>query len=120
LIKNKFSDRRIIIKDWLKNMSDPTVVSLQVFTYVISLVMGFILGRITSRDQSASRIDAKGSFFKPEVRQKKDVVMNERTFVTAISTDSLEKKSGELGMSTTIDDDVSVSASKLAQLKKKV
>lgn len=64
------------------------------------------------------RIDAKGSFFKPEVRQKKAVVMDERKFVTDVSTSSLEKKSGDIGTSVTVNDDVSASASRLAHLKK--
>ena len=100
-------------------MSDPIIVSLQVFAYMTSLILGFILGRMTAKPLTSDpRIDPKGSFFKPEVRQRKEVVMDERKFVTTISTDSLEKKSGELGMSTTVNDDVSASASKLAHLKK--
>ena len=100
-------------------MSDVTLLSLQIFSYVASGVLGFIVGRMSSRtfvvDQ---KVEPRGTFFKPEVRQRKDVVLDERTFVTTISTDSLVKKNGEIGTSTTVDDNVGASVSKLAQLKK--
>jgi len=99
-------------------MQDTTIISLQVFSYLISLILGFILGRVTLPRMMDNRIDAKGSFLKPEMKQKKLVMMDERKFVTEISIDSLQKKSGDLGTSVTINDDVAASASKLAHLKK--
>lgn len=98
-------------------MQDSTVISLQVFSYLTSLILGFILGRMTTLRVSDDKIDARGSFFKPEAK-KKAVVMDERRFVTDVSTSSLEKKSGDLGTSITVNDDVATSASRLAHLKK--
>lgn len=100
-------------------MSDVTLLSLQIFSYAMSGALGFILGRLTSRAVIVDeKIEPKGTFFKPEVRQRKDVVLDERTFVTTISTESLTKKNGDIGTSTVVEDNVSASASKLAQLKK--
>jgi len=95
------------------------IVTTNILLYGTAFVLGFIVGRITGKpDLSDPRIDPKGSFFKPEVRQRKVVEIDEKKFVTTISTDSLKKKGKDLGTQTIVDDDVSASASKLAMLKK--
>ncbi|MBM3194444.1 MAG: hypothetical protein FJZ60_01630 [Chlamydiae bacterium] len=63
-------------------------------------------------------VDPQGSFFKPQIRKRKNVEIDEKKFVTEISTNSLEKKGNDLGTKTIINDDVSSSVSKLALLKK--
>ena len=101
-------------------MLDAAIVSLQIFTYFVAGAIGFILGRLVDRpvQSSDSRLDPRASFLKPEAKQKKEVKLDERKFVTTISMDSLTKKNGELGTSMTVDDNVSTSVSRLAQLKK--
>jgi hypothetical protein len=99
-------------------MSDASIISLQIIAYLTALILGYSLGKISRLSSSNSSIDPKGSFLNQKNRQRKEVIMDERTFVTALSTDTLQKKSGELGTSTTVNDDVAASVSKLAQLKK--
>ena len=95
--------------------------------YLSAIVVGFILGRITGdyksvrvekRDVDDQKINAKGSFFKPEKREKKIVKIDDSTFVTTVASDSLEKKGINLGTESSVEDNVSASVSKLAQLKK--
>jgi hypothetical protein len=103
-------------------MPDATLVSLQIFSYVVAGTMGFILGRLTGRtagfEQPEFRIISKENASKPEVKQRKEITLDERKFVTTIPLDSLTDKNGELGTSTIVDDNVSTSVSRLARLKK--
>jgi hypothetical protein len=101
---------------------------ISLLLYLTALLVGFLIGRTTapvtgSRTQNSesevSNIDAKGSFFKPEKREKKVVKIDDSTFVTNVSSDSLEKKGNDLGTESSVEDDVGSSVSKLAQLKKK-
>jgi hypothetical protein len=101
---------------------------LPLLLYLTAFLIGFLFGRtmspkyvstmVSSNDTS---IDTKGSFFKPEKREKSEkkvVKIDDSTFVTNVSSESLEKKGSTLGTETTVEDDVGSSASKLAQLKK--
>lgn len=100
-------------------MPDAAIISLQIFTYFAAGAIGFILGRLSDRSGiSDTRAEPKTSFLRPEVKQKKEIKLDERKFVTTVSMDSLTKKNGELGTSMMVDDNVSASVSKLAQLKK--
>lgn len=100
-------------------MPDAAIISLQIFTYFVAGTVGFILGRLSDRQKiSDPRLEPRTSFLKPEIKQKKEIKLDERTFVTTVSMDSLMKKNGELGTSTTVDDNVSASVTRLAQLKK--
>ena len=102
---------------YLLTMFDSMILMIGILLYVTAFILGFLVGRTTGH--SPSPIDSKGSFFKPETRQKRQVEIDEKKFVTTISTDSLVKKGKELGTQTVVDDDVALSASKLAMLKKK-
>jgi hypothetical protein len=98
---------------------ESNIASMNVLLYFTAFILGYIVGRITGKpDISDHRIDAKGSFFKPEIRQRKQVEIDEKKFVTSVSTDSLERKGKDLGTQTTVEDDLTTSASKLAMLKK--
>ena len=96
-----------------------TLISLQVFSYIVSLIIGFILGRMSQQQQQDKVINSKSGFFKQEAKKKKEVKLDERTFVTSTSIETLVKKNGEIGLSTVVEDNVSASVSKLAQLKNK-
>lgn len=98
-------------------MNDITIFSIQVLLYVTAFGLGFVIGKITG-PKIPDQIDAKGSFFKPAHRQKKIVEIDDKKFVTDITTEKLIKKGGELGTQVTVNDDVGTSVSKLAQLKK--
>jgi len=98
---------------------ESNIASMNILLYFTAFVLGCIVGRMTGKpDLGDPRIDPKGSFFKPEVRQRKQVEIDEKTFVTNVSTDSLEKKCKDLGTQITVEDDVGSSVSKLAMLKK--
>lgn len=98
---------------------ESSIIAINVLLYGTAFILGFIVGRITSKkDLSDPRLDPRGSFFKPEDRQRKIVEIDEKKFVTAISTNSLERKGKDLGTKTVVDDDVGASVSKLSLLKK--
>jgi hypothetical protein len=98
---------------------DPMIITINVLLYGTAFILGFILGKITTGSNHYESIDAKDSFFKPQQKSRKKIEIDEKKFVTAISTNSLEKKGKELGSQTIVDDDVAAAASKLAMLKKK-
>jgi len=98
---------------------DSMIVVINLLLYGTAFILGFIVGRITEKSTVESPIDAKGSFFKPEVRQRKHVEIDDKKFVTDISTAELQKKGKDLGSQVVVEDDVGASASKLALLKKK-
>ena len=98
-------------------MHDSMIFTIQVLLYMTSFILGFITAKVVG-PKVQDPIDAKGSFFKPAVRQLKPVSIDEKKFVTDVSTTNLVKKGGELGTKTVVNDDVGASASKLAQLKK--
>jgi len=100
-------------------MPDSMILTLNVLLYLTSFILGFVVGRITNPLKSLelnASIDAKRSFLNQP--KKKVVSIDDRKFVTDISTDKFEKKGGELGKQTTISDDVGSAASRLAMLKK--
>lgn len=100
-------------------MQESMILMIGVLLYITSFILGFVVGRITvNKDLSDPRIEPKGSFFKNESKQRKLVEIDEKKFVTDISTNSLEKKGKDLGTKTTVEDDVGSSVSKLAALKK--
>lgn len=109
----------IACRTYLEAMTDSSIVAINILLYGTAFILGFLVGRTTYKSMPDSQIDSKGSFFKPEVRQKRHVEIDEKKFVTNISTDSLEKKGKDLGTQMIVDDNVAASASKLAMLKKK-
>lgn len=102
-------------------MPDSMILTLNVLLYATAFILGFVVGRITNPLKSLASNDAitaKGSFLNPPTKRKA-VSIDERKFVTDIATETLEKKGGELGKQTTVNDDVGTAVSKLAMLKKK-
>lgn len=99
---------------------DASIIAINILLYGTAFILGFIVAKITSKHSyNDSRSAANDSFFKPSPRSKKSVEIDEKKFVTTISTDSLEKKGKELGSQLIVNDNVDVSVSKLAMLKKK-
>lgn len=100
-------------------MNEPMILTINILLYATAFILGFIVGKMSGNAGIGDpRIDPKGSFFNQQIRQRKNVEIDEKKFVTAISTDSLEKKGKELGTKTVVNDDVGSSVSKLAMLKK--
>ena len=95
--------------------------------FQISLLLGFILGRITG---SSPRVNVSDSLPAPrkfnfnsqettkEINQK-SLSIDDRVFVTTVASDNLQKIGSDLGQTSSVDDDIGSSVSKLAHLKKK-
>jgi hypothetical protein len=94
---------------------------------IVCFAMGYTLGRIEFiismlRGRPSDAAVGVPSFFdsqKTTSKEKKPIVIDERKFVTNVSTEELSSTSEQsLGTVTKTDDNVSSAASKLAQLKK--
>lgn len=87
----------------------------------IFLMLGFAIGRITA---SSGNQNSFGTGRLPLGRpidtpsKLKSIKINESTFVTNVPDSSLVKKGKDIGKSSTVDDDISTSVNRLAQLKK--
>jgi len=89
-------------------MNDITIFSIHVLLYMTALGLGFVIGKVTNPT----------IYNHPSVHHKKIVEIDDKKFVTNITTDKLIKKGVELGTHVTVNDDVGASVSKLSQLKK--
>lgn len=92
------------------------------FMYCITAFMlGFLMGRVTFI-KHYSNLDEKSPlqrFGSGSSKQKKNIAIDDKKFVTDISTDTLEKKGNDLGSKVVSNDDVQSSVVKLSQFKKK-
>lgn len=93
-------------------------------TWVLSFILGYAVGRIDNiRDLFRKEPTEKPvSFFaqvKSEAKQKNKLQIDDSTFVTDVSTDTLQRAHGEIGSTTVSQDSIDTSVSKLAQLKGK-
>jgi hypothetical protein len=102
-------------------MMNSIIIAGSILLYTTAFILGFIIGRSTRTIAEKSSVDfePKRMFPKSEREQRKVVSIDEKKFVTSISTDTLQKKGKELGIQHTVEDDVGVAVSKLTQLKKK-
>lgn len=87
-------------------------------------VSGYMLGRIDSivglfkKKKSDSFLnDCDVSDKVKKLRQKHEI--DDKKFVTKVSTDALEKKGADLGTKSEVEDDIASETSKLSMLKKK-
>ena len=102
-------------------MMNSIVIASSVLLYATAFILGFLVGRSTKNVVEKSSIDfePKSLFPKNERDRRKIVSIEEKKFVTSISTDTLQKKGKELGTQLVVEDDVGTAVSKLTQLKKK-
>lgn len=86
----------------------------------LCLAVGYVIGRTGFYRHGAQQDKNSVPFQKnSDVSAKlKSVKINESTYVTNVSSESLVKKGNELGMTSTVDDNISEAANKLAQLKR--
>lgn len=83
---------------------------------------GYLFGRLTSpRSVSISQQGGEKSQERNAkiVEKLKSVKIDEARFVTKVSDDKFEKNEKQLGSSSIVEDDISSSISKLAQLKQR-
>jgi len=96
------------------------IFSTNILLYATAFILGFIIGKMNGKQNIGDqRVDPQGSFFKPQIRQRKNVEIDEKKFVTNISTKAFQKKGKDLGVQVVVADDVGSAVSKLTLLKKK-
>lgn len=96
------------------------LIAISVMLYGTAFILGFIVGRFNINHMN-EQVDSNVSFLKSSKSAipKKHIKIDEKKFVTAVKTDSLEKKGKSLGNKTVVDDDLNSAVLKLSQLKKK-
>lgn len=88
--------------------------------YATAFVLGFLVGRVTlpksyvyhNENQNDKQTKASAK------EKRKAIVIDDKKFVTDVSTNTLEKKGVDLGAKVVADDDVQSSVIKLSQFKK--
>ena len=96
---------------------------LVIFVVVqFSILLGFVLGRITKIDkqsiQGTTGIQQK-RINETTAAKMNSVKIDDAKFVTKVAADSLIRTGNQLGSSSVVEDDISSSISKLAQLKQR-
>lgn len=90
----------------------------------ISLIVGFILGKMSSRkevthERKTPEIVRKFDFSSPTKNQSaKNVSIDDSVYVTSVASNNLQKSGTDLGKTTIVEDNIESSVSKLAHLKK--
>ena len=85
-----------------------------------SFVLGFLLGKSLRSESTLETIDQSFRSGRSHKSSEKmaAVKIDATRFVTKIQDDGLVKKGNDLGTSSSVEDDIGSSVSKLAQLKK--
>jgi hypothetical protein len=103
-------------------MLNYVIIVCGVLLYATAFILGFIVGRFRSIN-SVNTFDEfeelKKANLKPDVKKRKVVNIDEKKFVTSVSTESLQKKGKDLGTQVVVEDDVETAVLKLTLLKKK-
>ena len=95
------------------------VSTTNILLYATAFILGYIVGKMNSVQQIDTITSTSMIPFTKVQKPKKIVTIDEKKFVTEVSTNTLQKKGRELGTQTVVEDNVGASVSKLAQLKKK-
>lgn len=90
-----------------------------ILLYATAFILGYIVGKMSVSQQSSVIPTGSVVSITKAQRPRKVVTIDEKKFVTEISTTTLQKKGSELGTQVVVEDDVGASVSKLALLKKK-
>ena len=97
---------------------------------ILSFVLGYTLGRVDGiirmiLNSNQPLINDNNSFLKAQIKEqksidsiKKKVEIDSTTFVTDVTTQGMESLGESIGVTSKINDDISVATNKLAQLKK--
>lgn len=97
---------------------------LEIFLFSqMSFLVGFLLGRTSSNDRSAEN---QNMFKAQSIRKAEHVTeklasvkIDDTKFVTNVTAEKFVKVGQELGKSSSVEDDIGSSVSKLAQLKQR-
>lgn len=95
----------------------------------ISILIGFVLGRVTASRQIEGiekntlqpprKFNFNSSGDTEPTIQKNILSIDDTVYVTAVTSDSLQKVGSDIGQTSIVEDDIGSSVSKLAHLKKK-
>ena len=86
-----------------------------------SFILGFLLGKSTKSESSLAGFSERTTDSNKSHKSLGKMValkIDDTRFVTKIQDDGLVKKGNDLGTSSSVEDDIGSSVSKLAQLKK--
>lgn len=98
------------------------IATFAALTCLTFFILGYIAGKVESVRQLLASDDGKrpASFISQVKEAKKSrAKIDESTFVTEVSTDTLQRSYDEIGQTTVSQDSVDGSVSKLSQLKGK-
>lgn len=85
---------------------------------IFAFLLGYLYGKMTPNIGVFNSEQKPQSFFKDNSNKiKKNISIDEKTFVTKIKTDNLEKKYETLGETKTSEDNISNSVNKLKNMK---
>lgn len=86
--------------------------------YATAFIMGFLVGRVTMLKSYVHYMNEDKNKEDTKRVAKKTIMIDDKKFVTNVSTDALEKKGKDLGVKILADDNVQSSVVKLSQFKK--
>lgn len=101
-------------------IDDIKILSIIICLNLNSILIGYILGRLTFSQKQSSLQDKPKSFFNNEKQTTvtEQVLIDDKKVVLEIKTDNLEKKYNSLGDIKTSNENISESVNKLKNLKK--
>jgi hypothetical protein len=86
----------------------------------VSFGIGYIIGRLNNNDyiMTEKPILRKNKQYNNSGKIQNEIIIDEKKFVTDISTDGIEKKYSEFGETKLSNDNISESVNKLQNLKR--
>lgn len=97
------------------------VIAILIILNIITIAIGYIIGKMHTSDgqgKSGTPSMIKHKHSKSSENNQNKITIDDRKFVTDISTDGIEKKYSELGNTKITDDNISASVNKLQNLKR--
>lgn len=91
---------------------------LLIILSVIFFILGYILGKMSSLQNIGSQSNSTKTISAKNNKKLSEISIDEKTVVTEIRTDGIEKKYTDIADSVTSDQDVRASIDKLKKLKK--
>lgn len=100
------------------NHQNNIILYVLIICNIFSLIIGYILGKINGISGVSNISNNKPvSFFDKNNKQKSPILIDDKTVVTDIKTDNLEKKYSSLGDTKTSNENIESSISKLKSMK---
>lgn len=103
------------------NLDQTTLLLSGIFVIIlcaIFFILGYILGKMSSLQNIGSQSNSTKTISAKNNKKLSEISIDEKTVVTEIRTDGIEKKYTDIADSVTSDQDVRASIDKLKKLKK--